>query len=314
MTPDYALYYRRLIVSGNIENELPEFDLLISAFNSSERVSQVFDRVRAKRKVWMIHPEYCYAEEELPEGMKAVPSEANEVAQVEVLLECVGELAEGASICIDITGFMRNVLMFLVAKLEYLGKREFVALYTEPSAYLRQEETKFSTTTSGVVRPVAGLSSSMGNARDAVVLGVGYDHSLIGEVMNNKDGAAMRPIFSFPSLSPDMYQQSAIRAARSGDKALADEWVSSRRFAPANDPFATAQVVSSVIRELDALSQWNVYLAPLATKVQALGFVLYWLLEGRRRPATSILLPECTTYARETSVGIKRLWAFTVEV
>lgn len=315
MSIDYALYYRREIDVDAIDVGLPRFDLFISSFNSSDRVKRVFEKVRSSRKVWLVHPEYRYSDADLPVNAEIVaPPSISEMDQVNDLMASIGELPKGAVIGIDITGFMRHVLVFLVAKLHNMGVSKFTALYTEPSAYSKQEETEFSTTTTGRVRTISGLGGSMDYGKDAVIVGVGYDHKLIGEVMNARKGAVMKPLFSFPSLSPDMYQQSAIRASRSGDKAFDDDWMTNKKFAPANDPFVTAAVVSDIIRNLDSLERHNVYLAPLATKVQALGFVIYWILEGRKRGACAMLLPECESYARETSVGTKRVWSFTVEM
>jgi len=314
MVPDYSLYYRREVDAGCVDVGLPKFDIFISAFNSSDRVRLVFEKVRSARKIWMIHPEYRYSGVDLPDGEKVLPDSISELHQVNELIAAIGPIPMDASVGIDLTGFMRHVLIFLIAKLENVGIKRFTAVYTEPSAYSKQEDTEFSTMTTGRVRTVAGLGGNMEYAKDAVIIGVGYDHKLIGEVMNARKGAIMKPLFSFPSLSPDMYQQSAIRASRSGDKALNEDWTTSRKFSPANDPFVTAEVVSEMIRNLDAVERNNMYLSPLATKVQALGFVIYWLLEGRSRGACAILLPECNSYARETSIGMKRVWAFTVEM
>ena len=313
---DYSIFYRRAINVSRIDKELELFDMLISAYNSSERVGRVFSDVRARRKIWLIHPEYLYTQLEAPSDCKAVaPISHDEVEQVNALLLEAGDL-EGLNICIDITGFMRHVLVFLFAKLAYMGVDRVSVLYSEPISYFKQEATNFSTTTSGLVRPVRGISG--GNSTQAVdhlIIAVGYDHKLISEVSNFKDDSLVHPIFAFPSLSPDMYQQSAIRAAESGDVAMRSEWISSRRFAPANDPFSTAAVVSKLIYDIDrGQSSANIYLSPLSTKVQALGFTLYWILEGKYRGGVTILLPECITYSRETSTGFKRLWFYDVEL
>lgn len=313
---DYGIFYRRDVDVRRIANELQTFDVFVSAYNSSDRVRIVFDDVRASRKFWLVHPEYGFSELEEPvSGIKVKPAGSDEIRQVNALLDAIGEVA-GKSICIDITGFMRHVLVFLVGKLAHIGVREFIALYSEPMAYANQENTIFSTQTSGKVGPVKGMAGSNHSAGvDHLVLGVGFDHKMMGQVLNHKDNMKVYPVFAFPSLSPDMYQQSAVRSSESGDAAMEDAWVVNRKFAPANDPFSTAAIVSSVVREIDMQPKnANIYLAPLSTKVQVLGFALYWQLEGRVRQAVTMLLPECSTYSRETSTGLKRLWAYTVEL
>ncbi len=312
---NYSIYYRRSIDVLRIAEEVAPVDIFISAFNSSDRVTGVFSEIRAERKVWFIQPEYGYTEEELPETDLVAPSSRDEISQVNALLAALGDFS-GKSICIDITGFMRHTLTHMVPKLAYRGVTEFTALYSEPVIYKKREDTSFSTTTSGVVRPVRGMAASTPTVfKDQLVIAVGYDFKLISEVASYKDDADVYPLFAFPSLSADMYQQSAIKAAESGAVAKRHEWITNRRFAPANDPFSTAAVVSEIVSSIDRTKpSANIYLAPLSTKVQALGLALYWQLEGRLRSGVTVLLPECLTYSRETSEGLKRLWQYTVEL
>ena len=317
---DYAYFFRRDIDVGRIGTELPNFDIFVSAYNTSDRVREVFSATRSKRKIWIVHPEYCFSRAELSISDESVwPDERDEVSQVNNLISTIGDLS-GKSLCIDITGFMRHVLLFLVAKLQHLGVKEFVALYSEPKAYKEREDTAFSTTTSGNVGPVSGMRGRNTTASlhvDHLILSVGYDYKLISEVARYKDHAKVHPIFAFPSLSADMFQQSALSSHSSGEITKNPAWISNRKFAPANDPFSTAEVVSDLVDYIDRGGKvGNIYLAPLATKIQALGFAIYWIFEGkyRKNGGVSILLPECLTYSRETSVGLKRLWSFTVEL
>lgn len=313
---EYGIYYRRNIDVKAIATELPTFDIYVSAYNTSDRVKLLFEQVRAPEKIWIVHPEYVFMELEYPANGKIIaPNSKDEVHQVNELVAGMGDV-RGKSICVDITGFMRHVLTFLLRKLQHLGVSEFTALYSEPVAYSDQENTLFSTQTTGKVGPVKGMAgSNFSGGVDHLILGVGFDHKMMGQVLNHKDNMKIFPVFGFPSLSPDMYQQSAIKSAESGDAAREDAWVINRRFAPANDPFSTAAVISSIIHEIDRkVRDANIYLAPLSTKVQALGFAIYWMLEGHMRTGVSIILPECVTYSRETSTGLKRLWAYTVEL
>lgn len=313
---DYSLFYRRPVRTDRISYEVPEFDIFISAYNNSDRVNDVFRQIRAAKKIWLIHPEYGYTPIEQPEGdIKVCPNQTDEISQINCLLAELGEL-DGKKVGIDITGFMRHVLVFLVAKFAHIGVRNFITLYSEPVSYLKQEDTTFSTSTSGFPRPVRGMAGSTNSqSQDCLILGVGYDHKLISEVVDHKENSIVFPVFSFPSLSPDMYQQSAVRSSEGGAAALGNTWVSNRRFAPANDPFSTAGIVSELVHDIDRQGlNANIYISPLSTKVQALGFALYWQLEGRLRGAVTMLLPECKTYSRETTRGLKRLWMYTIEL
>jgi hypothetical protein len=106
-----------------------------------------------------------------------------------------------------------------------------------------------------------------------------------------------------------MYQENELRAA------LAEEAVGTAvsHFAPANDPFSTATVLHEIVR-LNSRREpiTNLYLAPLASKPQVLGFCLYYLFE-RQNTATSVIFPFAPCYERETTVGISRIWKYTVE-
>ena len=81
-------------------------------------------------------------------------------------------------------------------------------------------------------------------------------------------------------------------------------------FASANDPFVTASTLSRAWREMNARRPvTNLYLCPLATKVQALGFGLFFLSELENSPA-SIILPsvELVLAGNKHGRGTKRLY------
>ncbi len=310
---DYSIFYKRNIDTNRIGVELPVFDVFVSAYNSSQRVNGVYDAIRATKKIWLIHPEYNYSPIEYPaDNPKVCPVEMSETSQVKILLDEIGEI-ENKSICIDTTGFMRHVIIFLMAALYMRNVKKFTALYSEPLYYDKHGDTNFSTASKGTPVTVKGTYSSNGG-NDHLIINVGYDHKLIGEVVDNKEGSVIYPIFSFPSLSADMYQQSAIRASKAGSTAQTASWINNRHFAPANDPFTNAAVISEIVRSIDEINEnANIYLSPLSTKIQTLGAALYWILEGKSRGGVSILLPECISYSRETSQGLKRLWSYDIE-
>ncbi|GKW28536.1 hypothetical protein AB6D34_02480 [Pectobacterium brasiliense] len=310
---DYSVFYKRHINTERIEVELPSYDVFISAYNSSYRVNKVYDAIKAVKKIWLIHPEYNYSQIEYPnDNPKVCPDDISEINQVRKLLEEVGDI-EGKTICIDTTGFMRHVLVFLIASLHMLKVKNFTALYSEPLFYEKQGDTSFSTATTGKPATIKGTYQNKPGT-DHLIINVGYDHKLIGEIVENKEGAKIYPIFSFPSLSADMYQQSAIRASKAGSAAQNASWINNRHFSPANDPFTNAAVISEIVRSIDESNhEANIYLSPLSTKIQTLGAALYWILEGKTRGGVSIFLPECLSYSRETSSGLKRLWSYDIE-
>ncbi|MGQ4878510.1 hypothetical protein ACOJCM_08040 [Billgrantia sp. LNSP4103-1] len=316
MISDYSFFYRRKISTAALVQGVLNYDVFVSSYNGSDRISEVYNNVRAKRKIWFIQPEYRLTPLEMPQDCVCVsPESFNEMEQVNDLVLALGDIRD-KDLCLDVTGFMRHTLIFLMAKISMAGVREIKVLYSEPQYYSAQEDTVFSTVTSGVVRPVMGMGGSYNaSGKEYLILGVGYDHRLISEVVNNKDSSKIYPLFSFPSLSPDMYQQSAVRSSESGDAVFDRLWDVNRYFSPANDPFSTASVINEMVSSIEQHSpEANLYLSPLATKVQALAFAIFWIRDRNKYSSSvSVILPECEEYAKETGVGLKKLWEYVVE-
>jgi hypothetical protein len=115
-------------------------------------------------------------------------------------------------------------------------------------------------------------------------------------------------------LRADMYQENVLRAFKASDAIGTNKTFDiDRFFAPANDPFITAATLSEIVKLRERHGPiTNLYLSPLATKPQALGFALYYLAECVGKNA-SILFPISTRYERETSTGLSRVWKYTVQ-
>jgi hypothetical protein len=295
------------------------WDVFVSAFNSSERVRLVFDRVNAKRKYWLIHNEYEYKKEEIPSGVIFHSDERNEAPFVRGLVARIeadfGKRVRDLSICVDITGFMRPHLLFLALYLNAQNARQYDVLYSEPVQYRKKELTTFSEGSISV-RQVAGFEglNSSDQSSDFLIIGAGYDHRLIKAVAEKKDKADKVQIFGLPSLRADMYQENVLRAFKAADAIGTNKTFDMDRFfAPANDPFITAATLSEIVKLRGRSGDIsNLYLSPLATKPQALGFALFYLAECVGRNA-SILFPISTRYERETSTGLSRVWQYTVQ-
>ena len=296
------------------------WDIYVSAYNSSDRVKETYEKVPAKRKVWIIHGEYDYSTGELPSGycfMSRASSEADFIKDLVADLETnSGKDLGDLSICVDITGFMRPHLLFLALYLKHRGVKKYDVLYSEPKYYSDREQTTFSEGAI-LVRQIEGFAGvhETDQRNDLLIIGSGYDDRLIKAVAENKDKADKAQIFGLPSLRADMYQENVMRARKAAD-AVGENKVFdvSSFFAPANDPFVTAETLSEIVRRCERKAEiTNLYLSPLATKPQALGFALYYLSE-RRGTATSILFPTSSRYAKETSVGLQRVWQYTVEL
>lgn len=305
-----------LFQAGPGKRSIPEdyyCDILISAFNLSERVATTFEKVNASRKFWLIHNEYGFSDGELPANAPLLRSSA--IAEADFILEAFSQiesdLAPGVKLCVDVTGFMRPHLMFLMRLLctRKIGKFDFV--YTEPSQYKRKAETIFSSDVVEV-RQVNGYEGihSVDMSTDVLVVGAGYDHDLVGQVIANKSSARLLQLLSLPSLSADMYQESLTRLHRVADAPVKvpDEQLA---YASANDPFLTYIVLVESLQKIASRSRRisNLYLSPLATKPQAIGFGLYYLKHLIGQPA-SVIFPYASRYAKETSKGVGRTWLY----
>ena len=96
MTPkEYNVFYKTQLPASEAWSA-HTWDVFASAFNSSERVQLVFDRVSAKTKYWLIHSEYDYKDQELPEGLSFRLS-ADEAQSIKTFVQAV-EHSVGRSI------------------------------------------------------------------------------------------------------------------------------------------------------------------------------------------------------------------------
>lgn len=315
---DYSIFYRRAWNANSAWPSDLHWDYFLSAYNASDRVNTVFDLAPAARKDWLISPEYGYSPAEFPKHPYCfAPGCENEADLVGAYFEQCGVDPTVGGMCVDITGFMRPHLLFLMKYLHVRGVRKFDVLYSEPSVYLQKEETRFSDEAVVEVRQVAGFEGNHTPeaADDWLIIGAGYDHALIAHVAEHKESAHKVQMLGLPSLRADMYQQNVLRAHRAAEQvggAAGEPDLS--YFASANDPFNTATALSEIrafITRNGRIS--NLYLCPLSTKVQVLGFGLYYLYELASGPA-SIIFPFCRGYARETSQGISRVWWYQVEL
>jgi len=320
MTHDCGLYLRQEIFGARGWQPTDTYDLFLSAFNLGERTIEVYDRIEATEKIWLIHEEYGLSATELPEGQKFELSSSDEAIYCKALIDSLlerGKLdVERTRLCIDITGVLRPHLMFITLYLKRLGVRVVDMLYAEPKHYALKEKTPFSTGSILDVRPVRGFegASSLRGAEDFLVIGMGYDDRLLAEVAENKDKAEKHQVFGLPSLRADMYQESVLRSRRAADE-LGDPNFSEthRSFAPANDPFGTASVVSEIIElRLTRHKRTSLMLCPLGTKAQALGFALYHIFEGAPL-GTRIIFPFSEGYSPKTGADMARAWLYRVE-
>lgn len=314
----YDYFYREKFTPDQAWKLLPCWDVFISAYNFDARVQSLFKNVKAKEKYWLGHAQYGIRPQTEIAKTSYFTSEASDEAgfihEFFDWLKEKGHDVSSKSICIDITGFMRPELMFLIRKLGHMQVNQFDILYAEPLQYAMRELTKFSKGIVKEVRQVAGFEGlhTESLSKSLLVIGAGYEHHLIKHVAEAKENASKLQIFGFPPLQPDFYQENILGATLASE--AVGRYATDPRLAPANDPFATAAVLSEIIsKHKERYAEANVYLAPLATKPQALGFALYYIFECIDRPV-SIIYPFCSEYEPDTSVGIGKIWRYHIEL
>lgn len=316
MAVDYTILYRSRLELEDLKLPSNHWPVLVSAYNASERVQAIFARANADAKHWLIQPEYGYSPEQYPKnGDVFAPTSRNEADFLADYLAKASVDPRQSGACIDITGFMRPHLMLLVRMMFEAGVDRFHVLYTDPVRYSKEEQTEFSKGPVVAVRQVAGFEGQHVPHRgveDTLIIGTGYDDELIRRVADSKANAHKHQMFGLPSLQPDMYQENVLRASRAAE-AVGQSGEREPCFAPANDPFVTASILQArVNREVAAGHLSNLYLCPLGTKAQALGFALYYLTEWLGGPC-SMIFPFAEFYEQETSKGIARVWKYTLE-
>jgi hypothetical protein len=312
---DYSLLFRLASGKRPFDAAQQQYDLLISAFNLTERVNALFATVNAQHKCWLIHNEYNFSASELPNsGTRLNSSQRNEG---DFIIDVIGQLplslTPSIRLCIDVTGFMRAHIMFLMHFLKVKGIQAFDVVYSEPSHYSRRAETVFSQDVFEV-RQVSGYegvhSADMSN--DLLVVGAGYDHELISNVLANKSNAKLMQLLSLPSLSADMYQESVVRLQKVADAPfrVPEELLA---HSSANDPFVTYMILDEALKKFETRhgKPSNIYLSSLATKPQAVGFSLYFI-DKLVNSAASLIMPFPKNYSKETSKGIGRAWAYSI--
>lgn len=315
-------YFGRDMICDQAAYDAAGWSAVAIAYNKSSRVVKLSQSIpAAARRVWIFHEEYDFDPLYLPEGESVDSSGRNESEFADELIArlstlCGGDLASHR-IAVDITGFMRPELVCLVQKLKLCGAREVDFLYAEPTRYIKKGRTQFARGNVKEVRQVLCCEGvhTLDSRPDLLLMGTGYDDLLMSAVAEAKSHSQKMLLLGFPSLAPDMYQENVWRVSRASESIGSTESRQDHLFAPANDPFVTASVVSSAVRQALARGEvTNIYLSPLGTKVQVLGFALFYAFECLHTPRPiSVVLPFTDGYDQKTSEGMTRTWRYSVD-
>jgi hypothetical protein len=315
---DYSIYYKEEVYSNENWTCGYQYDVFLSAFNASERVKKIHGLIGAQNKYWLMFPEYQFSEDDIKDLPNKIDCSGD--YEGEQILKLFDELKDidwkAIKLSIDITGFPRAQLAFLVKHLKYTKVSNVEMYYGEPMRYADKEETKFSD--GNLIAPPRQINGFEGihdrdQSNDLIVVGAGYDNHLIEGVVSAKPNATSKLLIGFPSLRPDMYQENIYRASLAQNSITAHAF-DNPIFAPANDPFITAQVLRDELEKINSIKKIsNLYLCPLATKTQTLGFILYYLNELEDTNC-SMIFPFFSSYEKETTIGLYKVWRYEIQL
>ena len=196
---DYSIFYKAETPLSKVYTLSSSYDLFISAFVSDERVHSIFDKINATKKHWLVFPEYNFDSAQLP-GSRYSSNSRDESEFIRMFFkENFSKTIANLSICIDMTGFIRPYLMFLIKFIVENGIKSFTALYSEPVKYKKQEDTQFSKTVTEV-RQVKGFEGQhvIDTSGDFLIINVGYEDDLISKVADYKLQAEKAQLLVFP--------------------------------------------------------------------------------------------------------------------
>ena len=310
-SPDYTLLRRQTISEAALPNA--GFEIMVTAFDGSDRGRIVLGAAAAAETLCVLLPQYAFSEEEVSAlsgeftAVTMLPVSSDDEADMASMLVSRPNMAS-ARVCVDLSGMPRTHLIHLTQRLLAINPNGLDVVYVEPSHYVHEDETVFAEGEVDV-RPVRGFEGVHPPTRDEVlVIGTGFEVDLMNLVARAHPGAQKLQLFGLPSLQPEMYQQNLLQTMLATD-AVEGSGVTDRYYAPAYCPYETAAQLSQALRA-DQRKRNNIYLAPLGTKVQALGFALYYLHECSG-PA-SLLGVASTRLRRKAAIGANRIWHYEV--
>lgn len=309
---DYTIYYKSSHESIN-DVDFPIYDQFFSGFDACERTKEIYNNVRADKKIWLIFPQYKKIEEHEYNGYDIYSNEHfEEDKYFDGFIEFY-KINKKTKICIDITGILRPHLIYLIKLLYFAEIKKIDFLYSEPLKYQNAENTNFTGITENVA-DIKWCSSEMSNPNtrnDILIIASGYDDQLIQKVKQEYVRIKNKYfLIGFPSLQLDMYQESILKTNKIRENS--DNEMSHRiEYAPAADPFVTAQAIHNIIEKNGDYT--NIYLSPISTKPHTLGIALYYLFNFKTKPI-SIVFPYSKKYNSKTAIGQKRIWKYTFEL
>jgi len=306
---NYTYFYKDCYDDIGRFSPKDQYDIFISTYNFTERVKIPAKNVNAKDKIWLMLPDYqddvflAGKNQQYIKGTTDFEGIRNFCKSLHIGDRC--------HICIDSTGFMVPHLLIVLRCLRHHPMHPIVdVMYSETDRYANAEKTVFSDAFSSVsqIEGFEGRHVSKMET-DLMIIASGYDHSRIRDVASYKKRASKVQLIGFPSMKADMFQDNILAA--SSAELFSTCPLTNSIFAPAYDPFVTAQAIKDYVEKKQMEKPiTNLYLAPLSSKPQALGMALYYLWEDGSNKPMSIIYPICDKYVQDNAIGIGRIWIY----
>ncbi|NQS90168.1 hypothetical protein HQ584_10310 [Patescibacteria group bacterium] len=209
-------------------------------------------------------------------------------------------------IVIDITVFTKAYFFLLFKVLqEKFAVYHFWITYTEPEKYGgKNPDTGEIILTEGVdrIESIPGFAGSSVNYKDSLIVVLGFEGKRSTEIFYAVNPKKTYAINGFPSYQPGWDNISIEANLRFLRESRAFDHL---HLAPAIDPFETKKVVAQIAKEIKEKDQnSNLVIAPLGTKMQALGVLLYALQDE----TVKVIYPFPSIYKADYSYSFGRSW------
>jgi len=334
MTIDkYDLFYTHQYNNlDELTSEDITYDLFISAYNNETMVQDVFNHIFSHKKIWLDLPDYTDVNsseiENITEQIEiysnsTINIEDNDLEShfIKVFFEQHNIMQyQEKKICIDITGFVKPYMIYLIVALEYIGFKKFDIIYSEPKVYKNQEDTEFSEEEIIATRNINGFDTRDDeNEDDLFIINAGYDYRLLINIAGYKKYVKNKKLLiGFPSLQPIMYQENILNLQKAATE-LNIDFSFKPLYSSSNDPFDTAKIVKDYILQYIKThpNLKTIYISPLATKSQALGLVLFSILEkpffDQRNITIKIVYPFTKSYSSSAGKELFKINKYSLE-
>ncbi len=210
-------------------------------------------------------------------------------------------------IVVDICTFTKPYLFVLFKVLKEIFQLKRVDIvYTEPRYYKNKDERSDEIVmTEGLdrIQSIPGFRGSPLEAQNVLIVILGFEGKRSLEVFEEIEPNITFAINGFPSYKAGWNQISLNENIKFLDSSGAHEHLF---FAPANNPFETRNLIDSIINEISETKNKNIIIAPLGSKMQAFGVLLFAL----NFKNISVVYPFPSSYKTDRSDGADKTWIF----